>query len=95
MRGAGGGGRQVPIPPVPQHAGYLHEHKLVGVGEEDDRVLHRVVIVLVFLLAGRALHVGELRVERGAQGKGQSWGLRARAPPACHAAWGALATAWC
>lgn len=36
----------------PQHPGYLHKHELVGVGEEDDRVLHRVVIILILLLAG-------------------------------------------
>lgn len=47
--------------------GYLHEHKLVSVREEDDRVLHCVVIVLVLLLAGRALHISELGTEREAQ----------------------------
>ena len=62
MRGAGGRGEQelggdrslsCPVRlSVLQRPGYLHEHELVGVGEEDDRVLHRVVIVLVLLLAG-------------------------------------------
>lgn len=47
--------------------GYLHEHKLVSVGEEDDRVLHCVIIILILLLARRALHVSELRTEGEAQ----------------------------
>lgn len=76
MRGAGAGGhkswRGTEVCPAHLSVRYLHEHKLVCVGEENDRVLHRVVIVLILLLAGRALHVSEL---------GQSGGLNTEAPP--------------
>lgn len=51
---------------------YLHEHELVGVGEENDCVLHRVIVVLILLLAGRALHISEL---------GRSGGLSTETPP--------------
>lgn len=61
--GALGTGEQVPLGPTPEaathHAHVLHEHKLVSVGEEDDCVLHGVIIILILLLAGRALHVSE------------------------------------
>lgn len=46
---------------------YLHQNKLVRVGEENHRILHGVVIFLLLLLARRTINISHLHKEKVAE----------------------------